>query len=98
MVMHIQNTAAESEGTYNVVLSLMTTSQRRSSRVVALIVGAFSSSNAGAAPTATPDKAAEGLERKVSEYGFKGAVINGHNGGRYLDGQFFSYCPNIRML
>jgi uncharacterized protein len=42
-----------------------------------------------ALPTAAPDKAAEELERTVREYGFKGAVINGHNQGRYLDGKFF---------
>jgi uncharacterized protein len=42
-----------------------------------------------ALPTAAPDKAAEELERTVHEYGFKGAVINGHNRGRYLDDKFF---------
>jgi uncharacterized protein len=40
-------------------------------------------------PTAAPDKAAEELERMVREHGFKGAVINGHNRGRYLDDKFF---------
>jgi len=39
-------------------------------------------------PTAAPDKAAEELQRRVRE-GFKGAVINGHNRGRYLDDQFY---------
>src|SRR5271154_2681801 len=42
-----------------------------------------------ALPTAAPDKAAEELERMVREHGFKGAVINGHNRGRYLDDKFF---------
>ena len=42
-----------------------------------------------ALPTATPDKAAEELEQRVRGQGFKGAVINGHNRGRYLDEQFF---------
>jgi hypothetical protein len=40
-------------------------------------------------PTATPDKAGEELERMVRDHGFKGAVINGHNRGRYLDDKFF---------
>jgi predicted TIM-barrel fold metal-dependent hydrolase len=35
-------------------------------------------------PTSAPDEAARELERRVRE-GFKGAVINGHNRGRYLD-------------
>jgi predicted TIM-barrel fold metal-dependent hydrolase len=42
-----------------------------------------------ALPTALPDKAAEELERMVLEHGFKGAVINGHHRGRYLDDKFF---------
>ena len=40
-------------------------------------------------PTAAPDKAGEELERMVRDHGFKGAVINGHNRGRYLDDKFF---------
>jgi predicted TIM-barrel fold metal-dependent hydrolase len=43
-----------------------------------------------AIPTAAPDKAADELERMVSEHGFKGAIINGHHQGRYLDDKFFS--------
>jgi uncharacterized protein len=42
-----------------------------------------------ALPTAAPDSAAAELERTVREYGFKGAVINGHTRGRYLDDPFF---------
>jgi uncharacterized protein len=42
-----------------------------------------------ALPTAAPDTAAEELERTVREYGFKGACINGHIRGRYLDDPFF---------
>ena len=42
-----------------------------------------------ALPTAIPDKAAEELERMVREHGFKGAIINGHCRGRYLDDKFF---------
>jgi len=40
-------------------------------------------------PTATPDKAAQELERMVTRHGFKGAIINGHTRGRYLDDKFF---------
>lgn len=42
-----------------------------------------------ALPTVAPDAAADELERVVREYGFKGALINGHIRGRYLDDQFF---------
>lgn len=40
-------------------------------------------------PTSLPDKAADELERTVKEYGFRGAIINGHSRGRYLDDRFF---------
>ena len=40
-------------------------------------------------PTAAPDKAAEELERTIHSYGFRGAAINGHVRGRYLDDKFF---------
>jgi predicted TIM-barrel fold metal-dependent hydrolase len=40
-------------------------------------------------PTAAPDKAAEELERRVRQQGFKGAIINGHSRGRYLDDKFY---------
>jgi uncharacterized protein len=42
-----------------------------------------------ALPTAAPDKAAEELERRVRQQGFKGALINGHTRERYLDDKFF---------
>ena len=42
-----------------------------------------------ALPTAAPDTAADELERTVRTYGFKGALINGHIRGRYLDDPFF---------
>ncbi len=40
-------------------------------------------------PTPAPDKAAEELDRRVRA-GFKGAVVNGHVRGRYLDDAFFA--------
>lgn len=42
-----------------------------------------------AVPTPAPDKAAEELERMIRQHGFKGAIINGHSRGRYLDDKFF---------
>ncbi len=42
-----------------------------------------------ALPMAFPEKAADELERRVKENGFKGAIINGHVNGRYLDDEFF---------
>jgi uncharacterized protein len=46
-------------------------------------------SSASGARTAAPDAAADELERTVRDYGFKGALINGHTRGRYLDDEFF---------
>ena len=40
-------------------------------------------------PTAAPDASAAELEHAIRDYGFKGAVINGHIQGRYLDDRFF---------
>ena len=42
-----------------------------------------------ALPTASPQAAADELERTIGRYGFKGALINGHTRGRYLDDSFF---------
>jgi predicted TIM-barrel fold metal-dependent hydrolase len=41
-------------------------------------------------PVASPERAAEELERCVRQLGFKGTLINGHTRGRYLDDKFFS--------
>jgi predicted TIM-barrel fold metal-dependent hydrolase len=43
-----------------------------------------------AIPTPDPKAAAGELERSIRDLGFKGAVINGHVRGRYLDDLFFS--------
>jgi predicted TIM-barrel fold metal-dependent hydrolase len=42
-----------------------------------------------ALPTMSPETAAEELDRTVRKLGFKGACINGHTRGRYLDDKFF---------
>ncbi len=39
--------------------------------------------------TASPETAADELDRMVRKHGFKGGVINGHIRGRYLDDKFF---------
>jgi predicted TIM-barrel fold metal-dependent hydrolase len=41
-------------------------------------------------PVAAPEQAAEELDRRVKQQGFKGTLINGHSRGRYLDDKFFS--------
>ena len=43
-----------------------------------------------AVPLADPQRASDELERTVRDCGFKGAMINGHHRGRYLDDPFFS--------
>jgi len=40
-------------------------------------------------PTAAPDQAADELERAVTKLGFRGALINGHTQGRFLDERDF---------
>jgi predicted TIM-barrel fold metal-dependent hydrolase len=40
-------------------------------------------------PTSSPEIAADELRRMVQEHGFRGAAINGHTRGRYLDDEFF---------
>jgi predicted TIM-barrel fold metal-dependent hydrolase len=42
-----------------------------------------------ALPVAAPEKAADELDHRVRQQGFKGALINGHSRGRYLDDKFF---------
>ncbi len=42
-----------------------------------------------ALPTAAPQAAADELHRTVTELGFRGALINGHTGGRFLDQRSF---------
>jgi predicted TIM-barrel fold metal-dependent hydrolase len=41
-------------------------------------------------PTQEPIAAADELERTVAQLGFRGALINGHTHGRYLDDESFS--------
>jgi predicted TIM-barrel fold metal-dependent hydrolase len=41
-------------------------------------------------PTQSPKDAADELERVVTQFGFKGALINGHTQGHYLDEDSFS--------
>jgi len=54
---------------------------------LAEVVAAYPSRFAGFAmlPTQSPAHAADELERAVGDLGLKGALINGHTNGRYLD-------------
>jgi uncharacterized protein len=67
------------------------TMAREANQLLAAAVKKYPTRFAGfaALPTARPDKAVDELEKMVREHGFKGAVINGHNRGRYLDDKFF---------
>jgi predicted TIM-barrel fold metal-dependent hydrolase len=58
---------------------------------LAKAVGAHPDRFAGFAtlPTPAPQAAADELERAVTTLGFKGALINGHTQGRFLDDRFF---------
>jgi uncharacterized protein len=40
-------------------------------------------------PIGAPEQAADELDRRVRQQGFKGTLINGHTRGRYLDDKFF---------
>jgi uncharacterized protein len=64
---------------------------RDSNDVLAAAVKANPTRFAGLAALAVgaPNKAAEELQRRVTQDGFKGAVINGQNRGRYLDDTFY---------
>src|SRR6476620_3749790 len=60
----------------DVLAAAVKSNPRRFTGLAALAVGA-------------PNKAAEELQRRVTQDGFKGAVINGQNRGRYLDDKFY---------
>jgi predicted TIM-barrel fold metal-dependent hydrolase len=56
------------------------------------VIGEYPNRFAGFAmlPTQSPTDAADELERTTIQLGFKGALINGHTQGRYLDDDSFS--------
>src|SRR4029079_17208512 len=60
---------------------------RESNDLLADIVKKNSKRFAGfaALPVAAPEQAADELDRRVRQQGFKGTMINGHSRGRYLD-------------
>ena len=59
---------------------------------LAAAIGDYPTRFAGFAmlPTQSPMDAADELERTVTQLGFKGALINGHTHGRYLDEERFA--------
>jgi predicted TIM-barrel fold metal-dependent hydrolase len=63
---------------------------REANDFLAAVVKKYPKRFAGLAvlPTAVPDKAAAELEQRMRD-GFVGAVIHGHNRGRYFDDKFF---------
>src|ERR1700761_1917336 len=80
-----------SPGTEQLDAAAATAIAREANDRVAEAVRAYPARFAGFAclPTADPQAAVAELERTIHDYGFKGAVINGHIQGRYLDDKFF---------
>ena len=80
-----------SPGTEQLDTAAATAIARDANDRVAEAVRAYPTRFAGfaALPTADPQAAVAELERTIREYGFKGAAINGHVRGRYLDDNFF---------
>jgi predicted TIM-barrel fold metal-dependent hydrolase len=80
-----------SPGTEQLDAAAATAIAREANDRVAEAVRAYPTRFAGFAclPTADPQAAVAELERTIHEYGFKGAMINGHVSGRYLDDKFF---------
>jgi uncharacterized protein len=80
-----------SPGTEQLDAAAATAIAREANDRVAEAVRAHPTRFAGFAclPTADPQAAVAELERTIHECGFKGAVINGHVRGRYLDDKFF---------
>jgi predicted TIM-barrel fold metal-dependent hydrolase len=80
-----------SPGTEQLDAAAATAIARDANDLVAEAVRAHPARFAGfaALPTADPQAAIAELERTILQYGFKGAMINGHVRGRYLDDKFF---------
>ena len=80
-----------SPGTEQLEATAATTVAREANDRVAEAVRAHPTRLAGFAclPTGDPQAAVAELERTIHDYGFKGAMINGHVQGRYLDDKFF---------
>jgi hypothetical protein len=87
----VQVLSLTSPGTEQLEPSEAITLAREANDCVADAVRRYPSRFAGfaALPTGAPDAAVAELERTIREYGFKGAMINGHVRGRYLDDRFF---------
>jgi predicted TIM-barrel fold metal-dependent hydrolase len=87
----VQVVSLNSPGVEQLDAETATTLAREANDFVADAVRQFPARFAGfaALPIAAPEIAVVELERAVCEYGFKGALINGHHRGRYLDDKFF---------
>jgi uncharacterized protein len=80
-----------SPGTEQLEANAATAVAREANDRVAEAVRAYPTRLAGFAclPTGDPQAAVAEMERTIHDYGFKGAMINGHVQGRYLDDKFF---------
>jgi predicted TIM-barrel fold metal-dependent hydrolase len=80
-----------SPGTEQLEATAATAVAREANDRVAEAVRAHPTRLAGFAclPTADPQAAVAEMEHTIHDYGFKGAMINGHVQGRYLDDKFF---------
>ena len=87
----IQVLSLTAPGTEQLPAADARTVARETNDALAEAVRRYPSRLAGLAslPTAAPDAAADELERAVRSLGFRGAVINGHVQGRYLDDPYF---------
>ncbi len=87
----VQVLSLTSPGTEQLQATEAESAAREANDFVAAAVNKYPKRFAGfaALPTAAPDKAAAELERTVRDCRFRGAMINGHTNGRYLDDKFF---------
>ncbi len=88
----VQALSLTSPGTEQLEAAEATDMARQTNDTLAEAVRAHPTRFAGFASLAIADPAfaADELSHRVLEHGFKGAVINGHHRGRYLDDPFFS--------
>lgn len=87
----VQILSLTSPGTEQLPSEESITVARNSNDALARAIEKYPTRLAGfaAIPTPVPDRAADELERTVRDYRFKGALVNGHCRGRYLDDRFF---------
>lgn len=87
----VQVLSITSPGVEQLAENEVTEVARETNEILSEAIGRYPDRFAGFAtiPTALPERAADELERMIKQHNFKGAVINGHIRGRYLDDKFF---------